>query len=463
MKINSLTIGEVGQGLVDKDFSAKELTQNFIDQIKNKDESIHSYLATNFDIALSAAARVDTLIDNGEKLGKLAGVPAAIKDVIVTKDLTTTASSKILENFIPPYNATVVSKLEEEHAIILGKNNSDEFAMGSSNENSAYEKTVNPVDPTRVPGGSSGGSAAAVAADMAVFSLASDTGGSIRQPAALCGVVGLKPTYGRVSRFGLIAMASSLDQIGPITHNVEDAAIVLESIAGDDIYDDTTVANKPADFTTDLKKDIKGTKVGIVKEYFGEGLDEGSKKAVEDTIKKLEELGCDIEEVNLPHSEYALAVYYIVMPAEVSTNLARFDGIRFGKSRDFFGDEVKKRIILGTFVLSSGYQDKFFAKANLARQLIRDDFDMAFEKVDVLVGPTSPTVAWKIGEKVDDPLKMYLSDIYTVSVNLAGNPAISIPCGIDQDMPVGFQIIGKHFEEAKLLQVAHNLEGALKA
>lgn len=462
VKIDKLKIREIHQGLLQKEFSAEELTSSFIDRIKNLDPQINSYLACNFEDAISTARKVDRLISRGEVLPRLAGIPAGVKDVIITKSIVTTAGSKILEDFQPPYDATVVARLRENYSPILGKNNCDEFAMGSSTENSAFKKTINPKDHARVPGGSSGGSAAAVAADLAVYALASDTGGSIRQPAALCGVVGLKPTYGRVSRFGLIAMASSLDQIGPIASCVEDAAEVLSEISGPDIYDATSEERKSEDFARLFGSEIKGKKIGVVKEFFEEGLEPASKEKIEHATGLLADIGADVVEVSLPATKYALAAYYILMPAEVSANLARFDGIRFGKDRQFFGEEAKRRIILGTFVLSSGYQDQYYKKANKARVLLKDEFDEALKNVDYLVGPTSPTVAWKLGEKTDDPLSMYLSDIYTVSVNLTGNPAISIPCGLVGGLPVGFQIIGRHFDEAGLLQAAYKLEEALR-
>lgn len=386
------------------------------------------------------------------------GIPVAIKDIIVTQDIPTTAGSKILENFTPPYSATVIEKLAKSGVSVLGKTNCDEFAMGSSGENSGYGPTLNPWDVTKVPGGSSSGSAAAVAADMCVFSLGTDTGGSIRQPASLSGVVGLKPSYGRVSRYGSIAMASSLDQIGPFTKTVADARLVLEWISGGDKYDSNC---KLESFVSNKKlSDLKGIKVGVPKEYFGEGLDEGVKKVINDAIDKMKELGAEIIEVSLPHTKYAVAVYYIVMSSEVSSNLARFDGIRYGKTRDEFGEEVKRRIMLGTFSLSSGYYDAYFTKAAKVRNLIKQDFDKVFEQVDIIVGPVSPTVAWNLGDKMDDPLKMYLSDAYTIPASLAGIPGLSVPCGFSEGLPVGLQILGKFMDEDTVLAVAEIYEQA---
>jgi aspartyl-tRNA(Asn)/glutamyl-tRNA(Gln) amidotransferase subunit A len=383
----------------------------------------------------------------------------------------------MLENYIPPYNATVVEKLLEEGAVILGKSNLDEFAMGSSTENSAFKTTKNPWDLSRVPGGSSGGSAAAIAADEAAFALGSDTGGSIRQPASLCGVVGMKPTYGLVSRYGLVAFASSLDQIGPFTKDVTDCAIVLNTIIGHDPKDSTSLKIDKPDYTSYLKEDIKGLRIGVAKEFFGEGIEEGVKETVQESIKVLQDLGAEIIDISIPYVEYALPAYYIIASAEASSNLARYDGIRYGhiaeKYEDLidmymvtrsegFGKEVKRRIMLGTYALSSGYYDAYYKKALKVRTLIKNDFEKAFEKCDVIVGPTSPTVAFKIGERANDPLAMYLADIYTVSVNIAGLPGISIPCGLSDGLPVGLQIIGRHFDEGKILNVAYAFEQANK-
>ena len=458
MKFDELTISTVSQGLRQKKFSSTELTKFYFGQIQKKEPEIGAYLIVTKELAQKVAANVDELISNNQELPTLAGIPVAVKDVICTKGITTTAGSAILENFIPPYDATVVLRLKQNHAVILGKTNCDEFAMGSSTENSAYKKTKNPSDFARVPGGSSGGSAAAVAANLCLYSLGSDTGGSVRQPAALCGVVGLKPTYGLVSRYGLIAMGSSLDQIGPITKTAEDAAIVLSAISGFDHFDANSAQLKVKDYTKDLKKEVKGLKIGVAKEYFGQGLDRGVEEVIKKAIKKLEDLGAKIVEISIPHQEYVLACYYIIMPSEASTNLARYDGIRFGKTREFFGSEPARRIILGTFALSTGYYDQYYNKAAKVRNLIKQDFDKAFKKVDVIVGPTTPSVAWKIGEKTEDPLKMYLSDIYTVTANLTGMPAISVPAGSVNGLPVGLQIAGPHFSEDLILQVAYNFE-----
>src|SRR5437867_750358 len=414
----------------------------------------------------------------GDPLPPLAGVPVGIKDVMVTKGVRTTAGSKILGNYIPPYDCTAVSRLEAAGAIVLGKLNCDEFAMGSSNENSAWKPVHNPRDLSRVPGGSSGGAAAAVAADMTVAALGSDTGGSIRQPASFCGVVGLMPTYGRVSRYGLVAVASSLDHIGPITKTVKDAAIVLRTIAGHDSMDSTSADLPVPDYVAEVEKPVQGLKIGVAKEYLGEGLDPEVRNAVEDAIQKLEKLGCKIVEISLPHTKYAIPTYYIIATAEASSNLARFDGVRYGyRARDArtlsemyrrtrdqgFGVEVKRRIMLGTYALSSGYYDAYYLKAQKVRTLIARDFLDAFKEVDVILAPTSPVPAFKLGERLDDPLQMYLADIYTVNASLAGIPGISVPCGKtrgDPRLPVGMQILARHFDEPRLLRVAHAFEKA---
>lgn len=424
--MTDLTLAQTIKALQNKQFALEELNKAYLERIKKLNPKLNAYLYTN------------------EKCSK---IPAAIKDVIITKDIPTTASSKILENYAPPYDATVIKMLNTQGVGVIGKTNCDEFAMGSSNENSAYGVVKNPWDISKVPGGSSGGSAAAVAADLCVFALGSDTGGSIRQPASLCGVVGLKPTYGRVSRYGLIAVTSSLDIIGPITKSVEDAGLVLDWISG-------KFSLQPRR----LQAKLNGLKVGVPKEYFGEGLDPKVKKIIEDAIKKLEELGAKIKEVSLPHSEYALAAYYIINPSEISSNLARFDGIRYGKSRDNFGDEVKRRIMLGTFALSSGYYEDYFAKAAKVRTLIKQDYEKVFQEVDVIVGPVSPTTAWDIGEKMQDPLTMYLSDVYTIPANLAGIPALSVPCGFSDGLPVGLHIQGKMWDEETILRVGYAYE-----
>ncbi len=442
----------------------------FYKKIKAEDGEIHAYLTLCEDRALEEAQKIDALASRGDALPPLAGVPMGIKDVMVTRGIRTTAGSKILENFVPPYTCTAVERLEAAGAIILGKLNCDEFAMGSSNENSAYGPVRNPRDKSRVPGGSSGGSAAAVAAGTALATLGSDTGGSIRQPASFCGVVGLMPTYGRVSRYGLIAFASSLDHIGPLTRTVEDAAILLGVIAGHDPMDSTS-ANAPVpNYLAEMQKPIKGMRLGVPKEYFGEGLDPEVRSAVEAAIQKLAQQGAEIVSVALPHTSYAIPTYYVIATAEASANLARYDGVRYGyrsknartlsemyrKSRDeAFGTEVKRRIMLGTYALSSGYYDAYYLKAQRVRTLLARDFQQAFTKVEALITPTAPTPAFKLGEKSDDPLAMYLADIYTVTADLAGIPGISVPCGqSNAGLPIGVQILGKHFDEATVLRVA---------
>jgi aspartyl-tRNA(Asn)/glutamyl-tRNA(Gln) amidotransferase subunit A len=425
---------------------------------------------------MAKAAEMDALAAKGENLPPLGGVPVGIKDVMVTKGIRTTAGSKILGNYVPPYDCTAVARLEAAGAVVLGKLNCDEFAMGSSNENSAWKPVHNPRDLSRVPGGSSGGSAAAVAADMAVATLGSDTGGSIRQPASFCGVVGLMPTYGRVSRYGLIAFASSLDHIGPLTKTVKDAAIVLGTIAGRDPMDSTSAEVPVPDYVAELEKPVRGLKIGVAKEYLGEGLDGEVRKAIEAAIQKLAKQGCEIVDVSLPHTKYAIPTYYIVATAEASSNLARFDGVRYGyrtkdartlsemyrRSRDQgFGAEVKRRIMLGSYVLSAGYYDAYYLKAQRVRSLLTRDFEEAFKRVDAIVAPVSPTAAFKLGEKVDDPLAMYLADIYTVTADLAGIPGISVPCGQTKDkLPIGLQILGRHFDESTILRVAQASESA---
>lgn len=465
-KPENYTIRGIQDGLRKGHFSAEEIFNHYSEKIKKENKKLNAFLSTH---------------DFGESSnkGSLYGVPCAIKDNFLIDGTVATAGSKILKNYTSAYDATVIKKLREAGVTFLGKTNMDEFAMGSSTENSAFGVTKNPLDHSRVPGGSSGGSAAAVAADLAVFTLGSDTGGSVRQPASFCGIVGLKPTYGRVSRHGLIAMSSSLDQIGPLTKNVYDSALVLNVISGHDIFDSTTVPKEIPDFTKNLEKNIKGLRVGVPKEFFGQGLEKEVHEKVQSAISKLQELGCEIVNISLPHSDYALAVYYILMPCEVSSNLARFDGIRYGHSSksaktlldtylesraEGFGPEPKRRIMLGTYALSSGYYDAYYLKAQKVRALIKKAFDDAFEKVDVIVGPTTPTTAFKIGEKAADPLSMYLSDIYTVPVNLAGLPGISIPCGngAQSGLPVGFQVIGRAFDEATVLQIAYQLEQSLK-
>ncbi|MGC2741769.1 MAG: Asp-tRNA(Asn)/Glu-tRNA(Gln) amidotransferase subunit GatA [Candidatus Angelobacter sp.] len=474
MDLNSLTIDSTRTAIAAKQITASELVEQFYDKIKAEDPEIHAYLILSEDRALKQAKHIEHLVAKGDPLPPLAGVPVGIKDVMVTKGVRTTAGSKILENFIPPYDCTAVARLEAAGAIILGKMNCDEFAMGSSNENSAYGSVRNPRDMSRVPGGSSGGSAAAVAAGTAVATLGSDTGGSIRQPASFCGVVGLMPTYGRVSRYGLIAFASSLDHIGPLTKTVKDAAILLRVIAGRDPLDSTSADVAVPDYEADLKKPVAGLKIGVPKEYFGEGLDAEVRAAVEAGISKLRAAGCEIISISLPHTAYAIPTYYVIATAEASANLARFDGVRYGyrakgartleemyrKSRDEgFGTEVKRRIMLGTYALSSGYYDAYYLKAQRVRTLITRDFEQAFQKVDAIVTPTAPTPAFKLGEKSDDPLSMYLADIYTVTADLAGIPGISVPCGnTASGLPIGFQVLGRHFDESTVLRIATAVE-----
>src|SRR5215467_10611198 len=476
MNLTGLTIDSARNAIAERKTSAAALAEAFYAKIEADDPKIGAYLMLSKERALAKAAEIDGAVEKGGSLPPLAGVPVGIKDVMVTKDVLTTAGSKILSNYIPPYDCTAVARLESAGAVVLGKLNCDEFAMGSSNENSAWKPVHNPRDLSRVPGGSSGGSAAAVAADLAVATLGSDTGGSIRQPASFCGVVGLKPTYGRVSRYGLIAFASSLDHVGPLTKTVKDTAIVLRTIAGRDPMDSTSADVPVPDYTAEIDQPIEGLKVGIAKEYFGEGLESETRKAVESAIQKLSRLGCDIVDVSLPHTKYAIPAYYLVATAEASANLARFDGVRYGfrakgagslsemyrRTRDQgFGAEVKRRIMLGTYALSAGYYDAYYLKAQRVRTLLTRDFEDAFKQVDVIVGPTSPTPAFKLGEKVDDPLAMYLADIYTVTANLAGIPGISIPAGRSkQNLPIGMQIFGKHFAESTILRVANAYENA---
>jgi aspartyl-tRNA(Asn)/glutamyl-tRNA(Gln) amidotransferase subunit A len=464
---------------VSKAFSAKELAEAFLVKIEGDDKKIHAYLNMTEDLAKNKAQEVDSRIFAGKKIGELEGVPCAIKDNILIEGKKCTSGSKILENYVAPYDATVIKKLKKEGAVFLGKTNMDEFAMGSSTENSAFGTTKNPNDLERVPGGSSGGSAAAVAADECVFALGSDTGGSIRQPASFCGVVGLKPTYGAVSRYGVMAMASSLDQIGSLTKNIEDCRTVFSAIKGKDKMDSTST-----DFPDGLarKFDIKNLKIGLPKEYFAKGIDPEVEKLVRAAILKMEKAGAKIEEISLPYSEYALACYYIIMASEVSANLARFDGIKYGMSAiadndlatndlldvylqsrgNYFGAEVRRRIMLGTYSLSSGYYDAYYLRAQKVRTKILQDFKEAFSIVDLIFTPVAPTPAFKIGEKIEDPVTMYLSDIYTVPINLAGIPALSMPCGKVGNLPVGLQIIGPHFSEELIFDAGQAAEDMLK-
>ena len=467
MELTNLTITQIHQALIKKEFSALELCQTYLEKIEKEDKKINAFLTITKDLALSQAKRIDEMLQINREIPLLAGIPMAVKDIILVENVKCTAGSKILENYIAPYDATVIKKLKAEGAVILGKTNLDEFAMGSSTEHSAFFPTKNPHDLNRVPGGSSGGSAAAVAANMCCYALGSDTCGSIRQPASFCGVVGLKGTYGAVSRYGLIAMASSLDHIGPFTKTVEDARIVFNIISRKDDLDSTSLEIPKIEYS---KLKIENIKIGVPKEYFAKGIGPDVEEVIRSAIKKYESLGANIEEINLPYStEHALAAYYIIMPSEVSANLARYDGIKYGyftkKAKDLidfylksrwegFGEEVRRRIMLGTYALSAGYYEAYYLRAQKIRTLIRKDFDRVFKKVDILMTPVSPTPAFKLGEKLVDPLSMYLADIYMAAVNLAGLPAISIPCGKVGNLPVGLQIIGKPFEEEKIMEVA---------
>jgi aspartyl-tRNA(Asn)/glutamyl-tRNA(Gln) amidotransferase subunit A len=469
------TIDGVKDALTAKKISARELASDYYKRIDARNSELNAYLTLAQDRAFAQAERVDTLVAAGKPLPPLAGVPIAVKDVISTRGVRTTCGSKILENYIPPYDATAVQRLEAAGAVIMGKTNCDEFAMGSSNENSAYGPVRNPEAPDRVPGGSSGGSAAAVAAGLAVVSLGTDTGGSIRQPGSFCGIPAMMPSYGRVSRYGLIAFASSLDRIGPFAKNVHDIATVLQIIAGRDANDSTSATAPVPDYRAEADKPVKGLRIGIPKEYFGAGMDPEVRKKVEAGIELYRKLGCEVREIRMPHTDYAIAVYYIIATAEASSNLARYDGVRYGlrvdgdsllamyrKTRGAgFGAEVKRRIVLGTYVLSAGYYDAYYLKGQKVRALIAQDFRDAFTKVDAIVTPTSPVPAFKLGERTDDPLQMYLADIYTVTGSLAGVPGISVPCGkICGKLPVGLQIFGPPFAEGRVLQLAQAFEQA---
>ena len=470
-----LTIHEAHQLLKAKQLSSVELTRAILERIYQLEPKVSTLVTITDELAIKQAEKADKLIASGDT-NPLTGIPVLIKDNMCTKGIRTTCSSRMLENFVPPYDATVVEKLNDRGAVVIGKSNMDEFAMGSSTENSALFTTRNPWDLSRVPGGSSGGSAAAVAAGEPVYALVSDTGGSIRQPAGFCGITGLKPTYGRVSRYGLVAFASSLDQIGPLTQDVTDCALVLNAIAGYDPRDSTSVPYPTPDYTRCLTTDLKGLRIGVPKEYFVEGMQTEVETAIRAAISKLEELGARVEwEVSLPHTPYALAVYYIIAPSEASANLARYDGVKYGfsysetnnvwealeKTRQYgFGAEVKRRIMLGTYALSAGYYDAYYLKAQKVRTLIRREFDTAFEKYDALITPTSPTVPFKIGEKTDDPLQMYLSDVCTLPINIAGLPAMSIPAGFADGLPIGMQIISKPFSEETILKIAYAYQQA---
>jgi len=476
MSLFEQKVSELHERLHKKEISVTDLVDESYKRIGQVEDKVKAFLTLDEENARNQAKRLDDQLVKGENEGALFGMPIGVKDNIVTKNLRTTCASKILENFDPIYDATVVQKLQKAETVTIGKLNMDEFAMGSSNESSAFQATRNPWNTEYVPGGSSGGSAASVASGEVLFSLGSDTGGSIRQPAAYCGVVGLKPTYGRVSRFGLVAFASSLDQIGPVTRTVEDNAYLLEAISGVDPMDSTSANVDVPNFVNSLTGDVRGLKIAVPKEYLGEGVGEEARNSVLEALKVLEGLGAQWEEVSLPHSKYALAAYYLLSSSEASANLSRFDGVRYGHRTDNaetliemykqtraegFGDEVKRRIMLGTFSLSSGYYDAYYKKAQKVRTLIKKDFEDVFEKYDVIVGPTTPTPAFKIGEKVDDPLTMYANDILTIPVNLAGVPGISVPCGFAANgLPLGLQMIGKHFDESTIYRAAHAFEQA---
>lgn len=478
MEITELTVHELKEKLASKEITIPEITKAYINRIHEKEKDIGAFVTVLEENAMNKAKEIEEKVNNNEIKGNLAGIPIGIKDNICTKGIHTTCSSKMLENFVSPYDATVMEKINKENMINLGKLNMDEFAMGGSTEYSAFHITKNPWNLNKVPGGSSGGSAAAVASQMVPWALGSDTGGSIRQPASFCGVVGMKPTYGLVSRYGLVAFASSLDQIGPITKDVEDCAMLLNVITGHDEKDSTSENREKVDYTLSLKNNVKGMKIGIPKEFYGEGLQPEVKQKLEEAIEKYKELGAEVEEFSLDIANYALATYYIIACAEASSNLGRFDGIRYGyrtpnyndlkdiyiNSRsEAFGSEVKRRIILGTYVLSSGYYDAYYKKAQQVRTLVQSKFDEAFSKYDVILTPTAPTTAFNIGEKSTNPLEMYLADICTVSVNIAGLPGISIPCGVDREgMPIGMQLIGQKFSEETLLNAAYTFEQAIK-
>lgn len=478
MSFYRYTAHELGEMLRSREVSAAEVTETVLERVESLDSAVKAYVTTTPDLARSMARAVDERRKRGEELPPLAGIPMGLKDNMNTKGVRTTCSSKMLEGYIPPYDSTIYQKLMHQMSPLVGKLNMDEFAMGSSTENSAFFNTKNPWDLERVPGGSSGGSAAAVAADEAIFTLGSDTGGSIRQPAAFCGVVGMKPTYGRVSRFGLVAFASSLDQIGPFTKDVTDSALVLNAISGYDPMDSTSVNKEVPDYTSFLKEDVKGLKIGLPKEYFVEGIDPEIKDGILSTVKKLEDAGAQVVEISLPHTEAGLATYYIIAPAECSSNLARYDGVRYGyrsetapdvitmykKTRsEGFGPEVKRRIMLGTYALSAGYYDAYYLKAQKVRTLMVQDFEQAFKECDVIISSTTPTPAFKMGEKTDDPMSMYLSDMFTIPANIAAIPAISVPCGYTQaGLPIGLQIMGPVFGEGQILQAAYAVEKLTK-
>lgn len=479
MKITELTVHELASKLKNKEITREEIVKAYIDRIEEKENDVQAFITiTDREKVIEQARKIEEEVKNGNITNELAGIPIGIKDNICTKGVKTTCASKMLENFVAPYDATVIEKLNNENLISLGKLNMDEFAMGSSTEYSYFKKTRNPWNLNKVPGGSSGGSAAAVAAGMVPWALGSDTGGSIREPAAFCGIVGLKPTYGLVSRFGLVAFASSLDQIGTLTKDVTDSAMLLSIIAGHDPKDTTSANIEKKDYTKCLKNDVKGLKIGVPKECFGDGINEEVKKSIEKVIEEYKKLGATVEECSLDVADYALATYYIIACAEASSNLGRFDGIRYGyRTKNYsnlkelfknsrsegFGDEVKRRIILGTYVLSSGYYDAYYKKAQQVRTLVKNEFARNFEKYDLLLTPPVPNVAFDMGSKVDNPLEMYLADLYTVSINIAGLPGISVPCGVNSEgMPIGFQLIGKAFAEETILNAAYTYEQATK-
>lgn len=475
MKIENMTAYEIKNGIVNKEFTCEEVITSLFERINQVEPKVNAYLTLCREEALSCARKIDEKVKNGENLGRFAGVPIAIKDNICTDGIKTTCASKMLYDFIPPYDAFVIKKLKEEDAVIIGKTNMDEFAMGSSTENSAFKKTKNPWDLDRVPGGSSGGSGAAVSAGIAPVALGSDTGGSIRQPAAFCGVVGLKPTYGLVSRFGLIAFGSSLDQIGPFSKTVKDCAMTLEIIQGEDVLDNTSVKYEISkDYLSILDDGVKGMEIGVPKEFFKSGLDREIETSIKESIKRLKKLGAEVEEMSLPITKEGLSAYYIISSAEASSNLARFDGIRYGyrpekfesvddlmelSRTEAFGKEVKRRIMLGTYALSSGYYDAYYNRAQKLKKKIKEQFKAAFLKYDIILSPVSPVLPFKRGEKNSNPLEMYLADIYTININLAGLPALSLPCGLSKEgLPIGLQLIGPHFGEDKIFKAAYALE-----
>ncbi|HEX2947661.1 MAG TPA: Asp-tRNA(Asn)/Glu-tRNA(Gln) amidotransferase subunit GatA [Clostridia bacterium] len=477
-KITGLTVSQLSRLLQKKSLSSAEVVDSYLEQIEACDPEIQAYITITAETARKQAARVDRLRAEGLELPPLAGIPAGIKDNICTRGINTTCASKMLENFVPPYDASVMEKLEANHVVVMGKLNMDEFAMGSTTENSHFKKTRNPRNPACVPGGSSGGSAAAVAADEAAFALGSDTGGSIRQPASFCGVVGMKPTYGTVSRYGLIAFASSLDQIGPLTKDVRDSALVLGAITGQDHRDSTSVPHPVNDFTSEIEKGVEGFRIALPKEYFSEGISPDIKNAVLNAAMQYEKLGAQVDEVSLPSLRYALPAYYVISSAEASSNLARFDGVKYGyraegyedidelyrmTRSEGFGKEVKRRIMLGSFVLSAGYYDAYYKKALQVRTLIVNDLNAVFDKYDFILSPVSPTTAYKLGEKTGNPLEMYLGDIFTVPINIAGVPSLSIPCGESTEgLPIGMQLVGKAFDEATLYRAAYAFEQSMK-